>query len=35
MKLLNPQSAKEIVADAEKFVERTERYLREIGALDE
>ncbi|MBI4670807.1 MAG: HEPN domain-containing protein [Chloroflexi bacterium] len=34
-KLLNPESAKQIVADAEKFVARMEEYLREVGALDE
>ncbi|MBI4670806.1 MAG: HEPN domain-containing protein [Chloroflexi bacterium] len=34
-KFLNPTSAAQIVADAEKFVERMERYLREVGALDE
>lgn len=33
-KLLNPASAKQIVADAEKFVARMERYLREVGALE-
>lgn len=34
-KLLNQESATQIVADAEKFVERMERYLREVGALDQ
>ncbi len=33
-KKLNRASAKQIVADAEKFVKRMEQYLREVGALD-
>jgi uncharacterized protein (UPF0332 family)/predicted nucleotidyltransferase len=33
-KFLNPTSAAQIVADAEKFVARMEAYLREVGALE-
>jgi uncharacterized protein (UPF0332 family) len=33
-KELTPESAKQIIADAGKFVGRIEQYLREVGAIE-